>query len=231
MSTVTTVLNYSRAQGQTDSNGLTDANGLIFVNAALLDVRRDMIKKGIDASQVQEAYLDGGTANGRSAFLYPSDFFALKTIEVNFMSTVQQDYKTAQQVDAANLPMGQSFDYLRVNQPTTEPLFDDRGDWYEIFPAFSSAGNISQAIKLIYFLQPTEYTSVSDTLTYPDTLDYRILGMKTLACYLGAQEKYDGATYWNNEYLKAINALDTTLGRGSQQPIQPTGLPITGWEF
>lgn len=231
MSTVSTILAYARSQGQTDSNGLTDTNGLIFVNAALLDYRREMIRRGIDASQVQEAYRDGGTANGRSAFLYPSDMFALKTIEVNFTDTTQNNYKTAAPLEEANVPAGTSFDWLRNNQSTQSPLFDNHGDWYEIFPTFANAPNSSQAIKLIYFLQPTEYATVGDTLTYPDTLDYRILGMKTLACYLAAQQSFDAATYWDGKYTTALNGLDTTLARGSQQPIQPTPLPISGFEF
>lgn len=101
MSTVATVLTFARAQSQSDSNGLTDTNGLIFANEALVDFRRRLISAGIDASQVQEAYRDSTAGTG--TYLYPGGMFFLKTIELNYANTNEQDFKTATQVDVANL--------------------------------------------------------------------------------------------------------------------------------
>ena len=78
MATLSNVLTFSRAQTQSDSNGLTDTNGLVFANEALLDFRRRLINKGVDASQLQEAYTSGTVDQG--TYLYPTDMFFLKAI-------------------------------------------------------------------------------------------------------------------------------------------------------
>src|SRR3990167_730614 len=106
MATLATILAFSRAQSQTDSNGLTDAKGIIFANEALLDLHNHLISHGIDASQVQESYTDG-TAN-QGTYLYPTDMWFLKAIEVNFTDTTASNYITASQLDASNIPAGQS---------------------------------------------------------------------------------------------------------------------------
>ena len=89
MATIATTLDFSRAQTQSDSNGLTDANGIIFANEALLDYRRKLIAKSVDASQVQETARDGTVNIG--TYLYPTDMFWLKTIEVNYGGTAAAD--------------------------------------------------------------------------------------------------------------------------------------------
>lgn len=233
MATLSTVLAYSRTQAQTDSNGLTDANGIIFANEALLDYHRQLITKGVDASQLQEAYCDGvvPTGGNGSTLLYPTDMFFLKTIEVNFTDTSAQNYLLASQVDVSNLPAGVSFSWLRGNANKAAPLFDDRGDWYEIFPSFKSSDNTSQAVRLIYYLKPTEYTSTSDTIAYPVSLDYRILGWRIASNYYYSLGKMDEGDRFNLRYQQRINELTATLSRGSQQPIQARGLEIDGWQF
>ena len=96
MATLATVLSFSRAQAQTDSNGLTDANGIIFANEALLDFRRELITHGVDASQLQESY-EQGTAN-TGTYLYPTDIFFLKSIEVNYTDSNTNNYIQAHQI-------------------------------------------------------------------------------------------------------------------------------------
>src|SRR3990167_3618692 len=107
MATLSYVLSFSRAQAQTDSNGLTDANGIIFANEALVDFHRRLIDKGVDASQLQEAYTSGTADQG--TYLYPTDMLFLKAIEVNFASTDAEGYITAEQVDVSNLAGWNSF--------------------------------------------------------------------------------------------------------------------------
>lgn len=131
----------------------------------------------------------------------------------------------------SNLPAGRSFSYLRKNAARNAPLFDDRGDWFEIFPAFTSNDSVSQAIRIFYFLEPTEFTAVSDTLAYPVTLDYRVLGWRIGANYLYSLEKYDQGDRLNARYEERISQLTRTLGRGAQQPIKSTPIQLTGWEF
>ena len=229
MPVVSDALAFSRTQAQTNSDGLTNANGLIWANEALVDFRRRLIAAGVDASQLQEAYRDGTVDVG--TYLYPTDMFWLKTIEINYANSTAADYKTANQVDVSNIPGGKSFGWLRTNASTQEPWFDDRGDWYEIFPTPTSSDNLTQLIRIFYYLEPTEYTAVSDTIAYPESLDYRILGWRIASNYLYSLGKIDEGAAFNLKYEERIKQLIATLSRGSQQPIQAVGLQITGFEF
>ena len=234
MATLANVLSFSRAQAQTDSNGLTDANGIIFANEALVDFHRRLADASVDASQLQESYENGvipATDGNGSTSLYPTDMLRLKSIAVNFSDTTGQNYITAEQVDVANLPSGQSFMWLRKNASVTKPMFDDRGDWYEIFPSFSSATNVTNAVRIFYYLKPTEYTSTSDTLAYPESQDYRILGWRICASYLYSLGKVDEGDMFNNKYEERVRQYISTLSRGAQQPLQANSVNISGWEF
>lgn len=226
--TLTNVLNFSRVQAQTDSNGLTDANGIIYANEALQDFHRRLVNSGVDASQLQEAYTDGTVGVG--TYLYPTDMLFLKAIELNYSNTNAQDYKTASQVDVSNLPEG-SFSNLRVNANPMTPLFDDRGDWFEIFPTPTQGTNVSQLIRIFYFLKPTDYTSVSDTVAYPENLDTALLGWRIAAMYLYSLGEINKGDMFNAKYEERVRQYIATLGRGTQQPIQATTLQIDGFQF
>lgn len=218
MATLGTVLAFARAQTQTDSNGLSDANGIIFANEALVDFRRRLQNAGIDASQTQEAYTNAVV--GQGTYLYPSDMMRLKTIEVNYTDTNENNYYLAQQVDVANLPQGISFSYLRKNALKTGPQFDDRGDQFEIFPTPVAGDNLTQTIRIFYFLEATEYTSTADAISYPESLDYRILGWRIAYDYLKALMKIDEANDFAKEYDMRCQQLIETLGQGTQTPLQ-----------
>ena len=227
MATLATVLAYSRAQAQTDSNGLTDPKGIIFANEALVDFRRRLTTAGVDAAQLQEAYTDM-TAN-TGTYLYPTDMAWLKAIEVNYGDTSEENYITASQVDVSNLPAMSSFSWLRQNAQQQKPQFNDMGDWFEIFP--TPIADNSQGIRIWYFLEATEYTTTGDTIAYPESLDYRILGWRIAANYYKALNKFDEATFFDKEYLDRVTQLISTLGQGTQQPLQATVIPLSGWEF
>lgn len=233
MSTLNDILVYARLQAQTDSNGLSDADGIIYANEALFDFRRRLVHKGIDALGIQEAYRDASvpaSGNG-STFLYPTDAMFLKTIEVNYNNTNAADYIRAEQVDHSNLPANTSFSWLRINGSTQTPKFADNGDWYEIFPAFKSGNNLSQAIRIIYYLKPTEYTATADTVAYPESLDYRILSFRVAANFCRELRDFAGADSFDAEYEDKVSQFIATLGRGSQQAIQATVPPLTGWDL
>lgn len=233
MSTLSDVLVFSRAQSLTDSNGLTDASGIIFANEALFDFHRKLVNGGIDASSIQEAYRDGSvpsSGNG-STYLYPTDAMFLKAIEINYADANAQNYIKAEQVDHSNLAGGTSFSWLRANCSKQTPKFADNGDWYEIFPAFSSGDNLSQAIRIIYFQKPTEFTATSNTINYPSSLDYRILGWRISADFYYSIDKIAEGDKYNDRYEERVRQLIATLGRGSQQPLQATAIPLTGWDF
>lgn len=229
MATVATVLTFARVQAQTDSNGLTDTSGLIFANEALLDFRRKLYTAGVDASGLQEAYeaivADVGT------YLYPSDMAWLKAIELNYGDQEGVNYRPATQVDVANLPAGQSFSWLRKNASQSTPYWNDMGDWFEIFPTPTTAN--PAGIRIFYFLQPTEYSSTSSNIGYPETLDYRILGWRIASSYYKSLNKFEEAMAFDLEYEKRARDLISTLSRGSQQPIKAKILDVgsNGWQF
>lgn len=235
MATLLSALTFARAQSQTDSNGLTDANGIIFANSRLVDFHRQLVANGVDASQIQETYCDAvvPSAGNGTTLAYPTDCLALKTIEVNYNNTNAQDYVRAEQVDIANLNNQNSFSYLRKYGSAQAPKFDDRGDWYEIFPSFVSGNNTSQAVRLFYYLKPTEYTATSDTIAYPESQDYRILGWGICADYYYSLNKFNEGSLFEKKYQDRVTQYISTLARGSQQPIQPEVLNIgsNGWQF
>lgn len=229
MATLATALAFSRAQAQTDTNGLTDTNGIIFANEALLDFRRRLTAAGVDAAQVQEAY--ASATAGVGTYAYPSDLYFLKAIEANYANTNAQDYRTATQVDVSNISGQASFSWLRQNADPNFPQFDDRGDWFEIFPTPTAGNNLTNMFRIFYFLAPTEYTATSDTIAYPEKLDYRILGWRIAASYLLSLGKIIEADTFNAKYNERVEQLIATLGRGSQQPVQATAIPLTGFEY
>ena len=232
--TVSNVLAYCETKTQAGTSTLNGSNGISFLNEAMLDMKLEMIKRGIDAAQLQESYVASVTppssGNG-STFAFPTDMFALKTIEVNMTDTNPQNYLLASQLDVSNIPGQDSFSWLSANQSTESPLFDPLGDTYEIFPAFTSSMNLTNPIRIFYFLQPTLYTSTSDTLSYPDSLNSNILATKICSLFFESLNKFTEANDWNDKYTGMLNKLNTTLARGSQQPISPTPLQITGWQF
>ena len=229
MATLANVLTFARAQALTDSNGLTDANGIIFANEALLDFHNELIHRGVDASQTQEAYTSG-TAN-QGTYLWPTDMWFLKAIEVNFQDTTEQNYLLATQLDVSNIPAGQSFSWLRKNQSTRYPLFDDRGDQFEIFPTPIGGNNLTNLFKIFYFLEPTEYTATGDTISYPESLDYRLLGWRIASSYLKSLGNWESAVPFDTEYTKKMENIIKTLSRGAQQPMDAVPIQDTGWNF
>lgn len=234
MATLANVGSFARAQAQTDSNGLTDANLIIFANEALVDFHRQLVRHGVDASQLQETYIPivtVPTSGNGSTFTYPSDCLALKTIEINYTDTTASNYIVATQIDVSNTPNQIAFSWLRLYQNTQYPKFDDRGDWFEVFPAFTAANNLTNAIRLFYYLKPTEYTSTADTISYPESQDIRILGWRIVSNYFKSLQQWDSAQGADNEYMKRVSDYITTLGRGSQQPIQAVPIQEAGWNF
>lgn len=223
------LLGFARTQAQTDTNGLTNANGIIWANEALVDFHRRLVNKGVDASQLQEAYTDGVANTG--TYLYPTDMLFLKAIELNYASTDAQGYITAEQVDVSNLAGWNSFSWLRKNANTQAPQFDDRGDLFEIFPTPTGAGNLSQLMRIFYFIKPTLYTSISDTVAYPENVDATLLGWRIAAMYYYSLNKMAEGDAFNQKYEERVLQYCATLSRGSQQPIQAQVLEISGWQF
>lgn len=232
MATVATAISYARQKAQTDSNGLTDTNGLAWANNGLLDITRDLIARGVDAAQTAEAYTTSQASdNPAGQFAWPSDMWMLKTIEVDFTNTGGQNYIQGGKLDVSNIQNGTSWDFLRINQSTSFPLFTNHGDTGEIFPTPVSGS--PALVRIYYYLTPTEYTSTASTLNYPQSLDYRALGDKILVGYYQSLEKWDVADKWEQLYQKKLNDAFNILAPQSKQPIQPQPLNVgnNGWLF
>lgn len=224
---VISAIQYAQSLAQTDSKGIGSVFGLSLYNDALQIMTRDLINKNIDAAQTREAYADLSTTSPNT-YAWPTDMYALKTIEINWSGTSEQDYIQATMIDVSNIQQ-RSFSWLRVNQSQQEPLFDNRGDTFEIFPTPQVSN--AQGIRIFYYLTPTEAEDVGTAIAYPQTLDYRILSAKMAATYYKSQNKADMAAIYDQEYETRMSKVIKILAPGTQQPISPTPLQITGWQF
>lgn len=224
---VLAAISYAQQLAQTDSNGIGSVLGLNLYNDALQTMTRDLVNRDIDAAQTQESYTSL-TTNSPNTYAWPSNMFALKTIEVNYQDQTQQNYLQARPVDVANI-QSRSFDWLRANQPQSDPLFDNRGDTFEIFPT-PIIGN-ANGIKIFYFLTPTEALDVGTAIQYPQTLDYRALSALIAARYYKTQNDINMAQVFEQEYTTRLGKIINILAPASQQPITPQRLAITGWSF
>lgn len=231
MATVANAITYARQKSQTDSNGISDTNGLAWANNGLIDITRDLIVRGVDAAQTQESYqtLTAPAAGATSTFLWPTDMFALKTIEADYTGVGGQNYIQAKKLDVANLQGDTSFDFIRVNQSTSQPMFTNHGDTGEIFPTVTSG--LSVLLRIFYYLIPTEYSSTASTINYPQSLDYRALGDKILQGYYQSLGRFDIADAWEAQYTKKMDDAVKILSPQSKQPIQPERLHISGFQF
>jgi len=227
MTSVLAAITYAQQLAQTDSKGIGSVFGLSLYNDSLQTFHRDLINRGIDASQTQEAYRDL-TTDSPNTYLWPDDMYALKTIEVNWQDNNAQNYLQAVQMDVANL-QNVSFSWLRSNQNQTAPIFDNRGDQFEIFPTPTVAN--AQGIRIFYYLTPTEAADVGQPIQYPLTLDYRAGSCKMAALYYKSQNDAEMAAVYDAEYLQRIEKIIKILAPGTQQPITPQPLAITGWGF
>lgn len=224
---VISAIQYAQSLAQTDSNGIGSVLGLALYNDALQTFTRDLVNRDIDAAQTQESYTNLTTSTPNT-YAWPSNMFALKTIEVNFSDQQQQNYLQARPVDVANI-QNRSFDWLRANQSKEDPLFDNRGDTFEIFPTPLIAN--ANGIKIFYFLTPTEALDVGTAIQYPQTLDYRALSTLIAARYYKTQNDPTMAAIYEQEYTTRLGKIINILAPSSQQPIQPQKLAMTGWSF
>lgn len=224
---ILSAIQFAQRLAQTDDNAIGSVLGLALYNDALQEMTRDMLTKNLDAAQTQEAYRDL-TTTSPNTYLWPSDMYSLKTIEVNFDNQDEQGYLQAMPMDVANI-QGASFSWLRVHQPKNQPLFDNRGDQFEIFPT-PTVSNTS-GIRIFYFLTPTEATDVGQAIQYPQTLDYRALSCKMASMYYKTQNDPQMAAVYEAEYQQRIGKIINILAPGTQQPIQPSPLRMSGWNY
>lgn len=227
MTTVLDAITYSQQLAQTDSNGISSVLGLALFNDSVNTLTRDLVNRNIDAAQTQEAYRDL-TTDSPNTYLWPTDMFALKTIEVNYQDNTEQNYLQVKPMDVANIQY-RSFSWIRANHPQDAPVFDNRGDQFEIFPTPQVSN--ANGIRIFYFLTPPEATTVASVLSYPLTLDYRALSAKMASTYYKTQNDVEMAAVYENDYQERIKKMINILAPASQQPIQPEPLRMSGWNY
>lgn len=231
---ILSAITYARQLSQTDSNGISDTTGLAFANDALQNMTRALVERNINASKIVELTIPLVAGTGKYNFpdgtLYTNSaaMFSLKTIEVNFSDSTQQNYLQPEEVEISNA-QGQPFDWLRVNQSTRHPLIANYGGSFEIFPT-PVASNAS-GIKIVYFQVPTEYPDVGSPILYPATLDYRMLGARISSLYALTLSDFSSAQAFEGEYQKRLKDIINILAPVSQTPITAEILHISGWQF
>lgn len=232
--TLATPIQFARQILGTNSQSLTDAKAIAYASDALFESRKAFIKAGVDAGQIQEVYftptVNVGSYNYPTFPTYPA-FFLLKAIEVNFNNVAQSNYLPAKKMDPSNLPDGYSLDYMRVNQSAQNPLYLDHGSWFEVLPTPVTGMNLTNAIKIIYFIQPQPYATTADGIAYPESIDPNILAFGTAANHLRSVFKFDQADKMKAQMDKKIVDTVPTLGTNGQTPISPMSIPWTGAEF
>ena len=120
---------------------------------------------------------------------------------------------------------------MKAVQSNRYPKIDDRGDWFEIFPTPTSSSNLTKLMRIFYFLEPIEYTTTADTISYPISLDYRLLGWRIASSYMKSLMKWNESAGFEAEYEKHLSQVTKILSKGVQQPLQATPIQNTGWNF
>lgn len=233
LNTVQDVIDYANTKIQGNAN-ISNADGLKFFNDANLNYHWDLIHREVDASEIQEAYrsVTVPPAGQGSTFLYPDDMFALKKITVNYTDQTEQNFVACTDIKVSNTEENTSFEFLRQNQATDAPLFEDRGDWFELFPTFTSGNNLTNALRIFYFLSPAPYTSTSQALVYPENIDPVIHALRMVELYYDSIQQDDRADRFKTQANLRSDRVLVTLNRGEAGPIVTqlsTGL--NGYEF
>ena len=235
---LSTSIQNARTILKTDINGLVNSDAISLANEAQYAVIADLIKRGINAAEIQESYESATTQIG--TYLWPPDLWMLKELMVNYQDTTETNYLEAKPIDGGNLPEGQNIQYIRANQPTSQPIFENRGDWFEIFPAPNSTNNnnLTNFFWIFYFLAPTLFTSsVGDgsdvTVPYPLNLDPYLLSARIamIQALRGTEEQQTRASSYASLYAQKLDTVENIIKRPSQKQIQPTGIPDNGYVY
>ena len=247
---LTNVIQLARTYLQTDSNGLLDADAIQLANEALLSDTTELIRRGINSAHVMEAYMNATAGVGIYSFPdgvtsttwtlatwsgsgTPPELFMVKTMNVNYQDTTQNNYIEVQIMDSGNLPLGQSYQWLRANQTDQNPLLDNRGATFEIFPAPVAGQNLTSFFYMLYFVAPTQYVNDSSTIAYPFNLNPNVLASRIawLHASRGDEESMGRAASYGRIHDTEMDKLENILKKGTQKSTSPQGIALTGFEF
>jgi len=233
--TLATPIQFARQIVDTNSQSLTDPKAIAYATDTLFEIRRAFAEAGVDAGKVAEVVFS--PTAGIGVYNYPDGtgtapaFFAMKAVGINFNNQAQGNYLPAAKFDPSNPPQGYSVDYLRVNQSTQNPLWDDKGSFFEIIPTPQANMNLTNAVKIMYFIQPSPYVTVNDVLDYPESIDPYILAYGIAEKHLESLGKDDMAAAKRKKMLEKMSGIVPTLGKEGQGSMTPQSISLTGGEF
>lgn len=246
---LSTVITLARTFAQTDLNGLTDFDAINLATEAQTSMVFDLVKRGIDAASVVEAYLnattqvgiyswpDGATipwVNVSTGGTAPTLLF-LKTINVNYIDSTAGNYVEPSLVDSGNLPVGTSYQQMRSHNSKNVPMLENRGSTFEIYPApnATNGDNLIKFFTMLYFVVPTAFVATSDIVSYLISLNPSMLAwrMAYTQAMRGNEEAMSRAKGYLSEYSTSLNTTENILKQGSEKPINATGVQLTGFEF
>lgn len=231
MATLATPIQFARSITGSNSSSLTDSNAIIWATDGLLEYRRTLIKWGAAVGQTQESYMTPLAGVGQYNYNSSPQQWILKSVEINYNSTNQQDYKPAGKADTSNTPQSLSFDWLRVNQPANVPLYNDSGSFFEVFPTAQSNMNLVNAFKMIFYVQPTPYAATTDTLAFPESTDPNVIGYWIAAAYQRSLQRFDAADKLEAKGVLKAKEQSALWAVQGQQPVMPASIPWTGSTF
>lgn len=231
---VSDAIAFARTAAHTDSQGITDADGLTMATDALFELQLLACRKREDlflqesSRDITSVEIIGGASPGK--FLFPTDMLFWKQIEINLVDPTQQSlFILITPNDVSNPNANSSFDWLRINQPSSTPLIDSHGDWFEVFPTPIAA--LTGAIKMLYFLIPTAYAATTDYVSYPYSIDIRAIAYKIGAFYARLNKDFDLMKELDGKSEQRLDyVLSVLSGSQSQVPRRPQGLPYSGYE-
>lgn len=236
---ISTPIAFARQLARTDSVGLPDADALNYANSRLHDFHKRVLAKREDLfvqeyeRDITSVELDTGSSPGK--FLLPSDNYLMKDLQVNLVDPTNASlWYDAEQVDVSNLPQNTTWEWLKVNQPVSSPLYDYRGDWFEIAPtptaAMITSPPLVDALRLFGLLQPTEFVATTDVIPYPFSLDSDAFAHGIAADYLHNARDPDWEKM-ESLFQSDVQGVIDGIGSGAQTPVKPQGIPWSGWEF
>lgn len=231
MATLATPIQFARSIVGSNSSSLDDTRAIIWATDGLLEYRRTLIQMGAAVGQTQESYMTPLAGVAQYNYNTSPQQWMLKAIEVNYNSTNQQDYKPAGKADTSNTPQTLSFDWLRVNQSIQVPLYNDSGSFFEVFPTPQSNMNLTNAFKMIFYVQPTPYATTGDTLAFPEQTDPNVLGYWIAAAFLRSLSRFDAADRLEAKGMKKAREQAALWGMQGQQPTTPSSIPWSGGNF
>jgi len=224
---------------QTDILGLTASDAITLANESQYDVTADLIKRGINAAQLQESTENATDQVGK--YLWPSDLWMVKEVMVNYIDTTAGNYRECQIFDEGNLPAGTSLQQMRNSGTKSAPMIENRGDWFEIIPAPNNSqngDNLTNFFSLMYFLAPTKFVSSAGdgsdvTVPYPLSLHPFLLAyhMAWTQALRGNEELKMRAEGYKAKYLTILDTIENIIKKPTQKTPVVTGIPTTGYEF